>query len=305
MIGPVLDDTINNKKNTIKTKLVEIRKLYEVYGAIGIHAPETRNKVNILQNREYDLNDRILELFPSWNIRRAQIQQFKNWADDLNTSGISPHGTYLINLASDSLTVRENSVSLLVKQILMCRTLNLNNLVFHPGSNPCTRSGTLFVMESIRRLSERLPEGCVVCMENLCGKNSLFKTRQQILQIYDLVCSFTRSNIYFCFDTAHYIIAENELKGMVDLMRVIKPRLKVIHLNTPLKNYKPHVDRHGLTFSGHLNPIILADVALEFSNIPCILQTPHSVEKDRADECVEFIKFEKSRAAECNTSLAG
>ncbi len=290
MLGPVVDWYDRGVKPTLRNKLELIIKYAQKYGACGMHAPQSRNKTNICYTRELDNN--ILELFPNWANHTKLVEEFKINLQEVDTRLISPHGSYLINLASSSNLVRDNSISIVVKQAIMCKYLGLNSLVFHPGSNPNTAVGTKYLLGSITKLEERLPEGVEVCLENLCSKNSMFKTTDQILEVYKHILPMKR--VFLCFDTAHYTIAKNDVELMYDTMNFLRPKIRTIHLNTPKVNFKPNIDRHAPLFNGHFHHMDLLRLSTLFSEIPCILQTPHTSEDDRLMQINKGIKLTTS-----------
>jgi endonuclease IV len=298
MLGPVVDWYDSGAKPTLRNKLNMIVEYCKTYGACGMHAPQSRDKTNVCDNIDFD--DRIIQLFPTWENNTSLLDDFKNSLRDLNSKMISPHGSYLINLASNSKVVRNNSISIVLKQAMMCKHIGLNNLVFHPGSNEDTELGAEYLFNSIQKLNSRLPEGTNICLENLCSKNSIFKTEAQILAVYELISNMSR--VYICFDTAHYIIAQNQASSMVDTMNLIRSKIRTIHLNTPRLHFKPNVDRHGLLFHGHLKWTDILALGTLFPDVPCILETPHVTEVDRLDQINKGIKLSKELSLEINSA---
>lgn len=198
------------------------------------------------------------------------------------------HASYLINLGSSTAGVQERSYHALVDEINRCHELEIPYLVLHPGtSEKDSQEATLELIGDYidKSLKETPGSLTTVLIETMAGQGrSIGHTFEQIAKIIGRIEDKNRIGV--CFDTCHtfaagydFTTAEKYEKTFAHFDATIGLKLlKAFHINDSKKELNSHVDRHENIGDGLINiqafMMILNDA--RFSNVPKILETPHS-----------------------------
>ncbi|HSH00639.1 MAG TPA: deoxyribonuclease IV, partial [candidate division Zixibacteria bacterium] len=203
--------------------------------------------------------------------------------------GIVPacaHASYLINLASPDRALYAKSVTALVEELRRCDTLELPELVIHPGAHmgKGVEWGVKRVAAAVNRGHDRLPDGrCRVCLETTAGAGTtLGSAFEELAAIVALVEDQRRVSI--CVDTCHIFAAGYDIGDTKSYRRTIKNladtlglrRVAIFHMNDSRADCGERKDRHQHIGRGKIGlegfRLIMND--RRFANIPKILETP-------------------------------
>lgn len=222
----------------------------------------------------------------------AVVEQFHAERERTGIEQMVIHDSYLINLASPKDDIHAKSMAAFADELERARTLNITNLVTHPGAH--TGSGVDVGLakfaESLNRLLDSLPNNpTITCLETTAGQGTtLGRTFEEIATIIDAIED--KSRVGVCFDTCHAFAAGYDLQSYDGTVKVFDEfdrvigidKLRVLHLNDSKQPYASNKDRHdhigkGLIGTEAFRAIVNDD---RLSGLPGILET----EKDDAGE---------------------
>lgn len=223
-------------------------------------------------------------------IRRAEAERFRVLRQEHRIGPVFIHSSYLINLASDSETVRRRSVSLLSHELKSADLLGAEHVVIHVAAANA-RSGGNGVKRAAAGITKVLSEGdyrATILLENTAsvpseGGNAL----RSIGRIFDS-CKGRIGGV--CIDTCHAFASGYDLRrkrGVGDLISDVESavgldRLKLIHLNDSRKPCGSGIDRHehiGKGFIGEEGFLHLFQER-KVRDVPLILETPKQAQAD-------------------------
>lgn len=220
----------------------------------------------------------------------AQVEAFRAaWRASEVRSAVA-HGTYLVNLASESDEIRARSVRCLREELSRVARLGLRGLVLHPGSagaGPGARErGIARILAGIEKaLGDPAAAGARLILENTAGAGGTIGTTfAELGAIIAALPSAIAARVDVCVDTCHLHSAGYDLttpRGYEATMRELEEtvgleRLATIHLNDSLCERGARVDRHANIGEGTIGlslfEAILHDPRLR--DVPKILETP-------------------------------
>lgn len=220
------------------------------------------------------------------------VEQFHSERERTGIEQMVIHDSYLINLASPKDDIHEKSMAAFKDELERAQTLNIVNLVTHPGAHTGSGvdAGIAKFAESLNRIFDSLPDNnTITCLETTAGQGTtLGRSFEEIAAIIDRVEDKTRVGV--CFDTCHAFAAGYDLQsydGTVKVFdefdRVISLNyLRVLHLNDSKQPFASNKDRHDHIGKGLIGVeafrAIVNDERLR--GLPGILET----EKDDAGE---------------------
>ena len=212
-----------------------------------------------------------------------EIERFQKIRKDHAFGPVLAHAPYTMNLASATEKTYEFACTVIREDIRRMDELQIENLVFHPGSH--TGIGEeAGIANIIRGLDQAITgsENITVLLETMSGKGTEIGYRfEQLKEIRDGVQHPERIGI--CLDTCHvwdggYDIV-NDLDGVLtEFDKVIGlSRLKAVHLNDSMNGLGSHKDRHARIGEGEIGLEALVRVIRHpaLKNIPFILETPN------------------------------
>ncbi len=172
--------------------------------------------------------------------------------------GIGPysiHASYLINLCSQTESVRENSIIGFRGEVERALALGAAYLVLHPGSwNGLTRDeGLRLAAQSIERAIDGIDCGSDfhILIENTAGAE--FSLGSKLEQVAELVELLRRSApVAVCLDTCHTHVAGYDIvsaDGYTETMILVEQTIgfeavKVWHCNDAKAPFASKLDRH-------------------------------------------------------------
>ena len=201
-------------------------------------------------------------------------------------SHIVPHGSYLVNLATEDADKLKQSYDTFVNDLHRCEALGICHYNFHPGG-----AGQSPLGEAITRLANNLNRALsetktvVPLLENMAGHGTLIGGRFSDLR--DVIAQIKpeyENRIGVCIDTCHAFAAGYDLrspeafqKTMDEFDKVVGFKyLKALHLNDSKMPLSSHRDLHQNIGLGFLGLRAFHNVMNEprFQGLPLILETP-------------------------------
>lgn len=231
----------------------------------------------------------------SSKLKEDEIDEYLENVKVYDIRKIFAHASPLLNISSHDKAILEKSQRSFLDEINRAEILNLEGVVFHPGSyggrNPadglkvCAESLN-FLIENTRRYNTKL------ILENLPGEGrQVCRTFEEVRTVLDLVGEPRR--VGFCLDTAHLFAAGYNLKTyraymkmMSDLEKTVGlDRLCLIHLNDSAKPMGSRQDRHAGIGKGLIGREFFYNILHDrrLKQVPFILETADDIagyEKD-------------------------
>ncbi len=203
---------------------------------------------------------------------------------DNNITPVFIHASYLINLASEDVSIKQKSVRAFIESLFFTKKIKANGLIYHPGS-PKGGSKDDAIEREIKSLQEILnktPKNTNIYIENTAGIKKIGTNEKEIGYIINKINS---SRISVCIDTAHALESGNienfskaEIKKWITRWKdeVGLRKIGVFHINDSLTAFNSHHDRHQNIGEGFIGiqgfyNLMSFDVA---RNIPWIIEVP-------------------------------
>ena len=166
------------------------------------------------------------------------------------------HASYLINLCSQTESVRQNSTAGFRGEVERALALGAEYLVLHPGSwKGLTRAeGLRLVAQSIERAIDGIPwqsKDFRILIENTAGAE--FSLGGKLEQVAELVeCLRACAPVAVCLDTCHVHVAGYDIvsaEGYAETMKLVEgtvgfDAVKVWHCNDAKAAMGSKLDRH-------------------------------------------------------------
>ena len=184
----------------------------------------------------------------------ARMREFRAQHD---IGPISIHASYLINLCSQTESVRENSTAAFRGEVERALALGAENLILHPGSwKGLTRDeGLRLAAQSIERGIDGIDFSPVpnfrILIENTAGAE--FSLGGKLEQVAELVACLEKSApMGVCLDTCHVHVAGYDIvspDGYLETMLLVRDTIgfeavKVWHCNDAKAAMGSKLDRH-------------------------------------------------------------
>src|ERR1700688_428083 len=169
---------------------------------------------------------------------------------------VAVHASYLINLCSQTESVRENSIAAFRGEVERALALGAEFLVLHPGSwKGLTREeGLRLAAQSIERAIEGLAwqgKDFRILIENTAGAEfSLGAKLEQVAELAE--CLRACAPVAVCLDTCHVHVAGYDIvseDGYIETMKLVEATVgfdavKVCHCNDAKAACGSKLDRH-------------------------------------------------------------
>jgi deoxyribonuclease IV len=224
-----------------------------------------------------------------WRGRPIPREEVREFRARINASGIGPvvsHASYLINLATTSRPLRDQSLEAMGDEIDRAEALGLMGVVLHPGcyTNGNEADGLTLVAEGLLELLRARRRGkTMILLEHTAGQGtSLGATFEQLASMIAKMNGHRRVGV--CLDTCHLLASGYDLcspegyaSTFTQFGRLVGfERLKAFHLNDSKRPLGSRVDRHehiGQGFLG-LEPFRRIVNDRRFRGLPMLLETP-------------------------------
>ena len=224
-----------------------------------------------------------------WRGRIVPREEVREFRAKVKASGIHPvvsHASYLINLATTSAALRQQSLDAMGDELDRAEALGLLGVVLHPGCYTvgCEADGLELIAENLRELLRDRRRGkTMVLLEHTAGQGtSLGSTFEQLASIIAKMNDHARVGV--CLDTCHLIASgydiatpEGYASTFTQFGRLVGfDRLKMFHLNDSKKPLGSRIDRHEHIGEGclGLEPFRRIVNDRRFRGLPMLLETP-------------------------------
>lgn len=213
---------------------------------------------------------------------KQEIEGFQRIRRDHGFGALLAHAPYTMNLASDQERVYEFACTVLREDVARMEELEIENLVFHPGSH--TGIGIEKGIENIVRGLDQAVTGkekITVLLETMTGKGTEIGAKfEHLKMIRDAAGHPERIGI--CLDTCHVFAAGydivHDLDGVLEEFDQVLglKLLRAIHLNDSMMPFGSHKDRHAPVGEGEIGLEALLAVMRHplLKGLPFYLETP-------------------------------
>ena len=225
-----------------------------------------------------------------------EIALFHKALKQTHLSHIMSHDSYLINLGSPNVEVRQKSLVAFRQEILRCLALGISFLNFHPGAaldspvEVCINA----VCDALLSMADCFdkPSPLQLLIETMAGQGSVIGGKfEEIACIIDMVKG--KIPIGVCMDTCHTFAAGYDLRTkealeatLDEFDRVISLKyLKAMHLNDSVFGLASHKDRHAPIGEGMIGKQGFSAIMKEprVASLPKYLETPGGLEVWKAE----------------------
>jgi deoxyribonuclease-4 len=227
------------------------------------------------------------------------VRRFRARIDETGITPVVSHASYLINLATTSAPLREQSIAAFIDELDRAAALGLLGVVIHPGT--CT-AGTeedalRLIADGIRASFVARPrQKTLVLLEHTAGQGRTLGYRFEHLRaIIDHLDGSPR--VGACLDTCHLAAAGYDIvskagydETFAHFDRLVGlDRLKVFHGNDSKKPCGSRVDRHEHIGQGclGLKPFKRLINDPRFTRLPILIETAKSIGAERPRAIVE------------------
>jgi len=224
-----------------------------------------------------------------WRGRIVPREEIREFRARVKASGIHPvvsHASYLINLATTSAPLRQQSLDAMGDELDRAEALGLLGVVLHPGCYTIgsEAEGLELIAECLLELLKARRRGkTMVLLEHTAGQGTaLGATFEQLASIIAKMNDHARVGV--CLDTCHLLASGYDIcspEGYESTFRqfgrlVGFDRLRVFHLNDSKKPLGSRVDRHEHIGQGALGLEPFRRIVNDprFRRVPMLLETP-------------------------------
>jgi deoxyribonuclease-4 len=223
-----------------------------------------------------------------------EIRAFRRRVDETGISPVVSHASYLINLATTSPVLREQSLAAFVDELDRAEALGLLGVVIHPGT--CTSGSE---SDALRLIAEAIGQAfavrprrsTMVLLEHTAGQGRTVGHRfEHLARILEHVDGSPRVGL--CLDTCHLVAAGYDIvseRGYRETFDAVDrlvglDRVKVFHGNDSKRPCGSRIDRHEHIGEGclGLEPFHRLLHDRRFANHPLLIETEKSPASGRA-----------------------
>lgn len=213
---------------------------------------------------------------------------------------VAVHAGYVQNLASAKEHFYKASIDINLADIRESVKIGADYYVLHLGSykDSTLEKGLERLVKAIKHLSENIPSGIKILLENVSGAKNLIGSELEELGYILKELKYPK-NVGICIDTCHAwcfgynIRTPKGLESFVDKIEstVGINRVELIHLNDTKEKFESKHDRHSNIGEGELGKrgIGLFINHPKLKNIPYVLETPKK-EKDDDKKNIELVR---------------
>ena len=245
-----------------------------------------------------------------WRGRAVPPDEIREFRAKVAASRIAPvvsHASYLINLATTSAPLRQQSLDAMGDEIDRAEALGLLGVVLHPGCYTVgsEADGLKLIAEGLLALLRARRRGkAMVLLEHTAGQGTaLGATFEQLASIIATMNDHRRVGV--CLDTCHLLASGYDLcspegyaSTFTQFGRLVGfDRLKLFHLNDSKRPLGSRVDRHEHIGQGclGLEPFRRIVNYPRFRGVPMLLETPK--EEGRSPARIEVDRFDAKNLA--------
>jgi deoxyribonuclease-4 len=269
---------------------------------IGVHVGTAGGSFTAVQ-RAADAGANTFQIFSSsprqWKsaaVKAEDAEKMREARAALDVGPVAIHASYLINLCSQTESVRENSVDAFRGEVERALALGAEYLVLHPGSwKGLTREeGLRLAAESIERAIDGVAwqdAGFKILIENTAGAE--FSLGSKLEQVAELVETLKPcAPVAVCLDTCHVHVAGYDIvsvDGYIETMKLVEATVgfdavKVWHCNDAKAAMGSKLDRHEHIGEGTIGAAAFQRLLHDarFAHSAFIAETPVDAPGDEA-----------------------
>jgi deoxyribonuclease-4 len=227
----------------------------------------------------------------------AEREAYRSACERHGIVGTTVHASYLINVASPTETLREQSVASLSAEYRRCTTIGAAHLVLHPGAatDGDRPSGVARLADAVVRVLDATDSATVICLEITTGKGSIlgntFEELAAMLRAVEDRSANLAERVGICLDTCHLYAAGYDITNSWDdvtarLVDVVgAERVRVWHLNDSQGKLGSSVDRHAWIGEGYIGVEGFRNLVNDerFRELPMLLETPKNEDPTASD----------------------
>ena len=217
------------------------------------------------------------------NYSKEEVECFQKIRREHQFGPLLAHAPYTMNLASADERVYEFACMVIREDIARMDALQIENIVFHPGSHTGIGAGA-GIGNIVAGLDQAITgeEKIMVLLETMSGKGTeIGVSFEELKQIRDGVKHPERIGV--CLDTCHVFAAGydivNNLDGVLEEFDSVLglDLLRAIHLNDSMNGLGSHKDRHARIGEGEIGLDALIRIIRHpaLKGIPFVLETPN------------------------------
>jgi deoxyribonuclease IV len=248
---------------------------------------DTKNIIKLLNEKK--INTMQL-MFSKKNISSDDIKKILKLTKKFKYVFI--HSSYLINIGSELVPINNhmfnNSIDILVEEIKYSEKIKANGIIVHLGKNTKKQYDNSIIynnmIANITELFARLKKKelkTMVLLETSSGQGG--EMCHNLEEFVDFILLFKNTYFYeqigICIDTCHIFQAGYNINDKIiikkvhDIFKPIENKIKLIHLNSSLKNVGMHIDKHEIIGEGFIKVNNLLRFILPYRHIPVVLET--------------------------------
>jgi deoxyribonuclease-4 len=273
---------------------------------LGVHcsvAGGVNNAFNEVHEHGLDTFQIFTKNQRQWKEKIIEDEEGKSFTSQLKKDKIKyafSHCTYLINLASNDPTLRENSILSLAGEVSRCEALGLSYCVLHPGASKGAdeNHAIKLIADGLNLVIKNTKDmGVKILLENTAGQGTSIGWKfEHLKDIIDQIK--TPSRIGVCFDTCHAFAAGYDIRtktGFEDTMSQLDKlvgieKLYTFHLNDSKGDVGSRIDRHDNIGKGKIGLEPFRIIMNKFPHIPKVIETPKEMDKENLKTLRSLIK---------------
>jgi deoxyribonuclease-4 len=214
----------------------------------------------------------------------ANLERFRERAEEAGLHGVVCHALYLINLAAPDDAIYEKSVTALRQTVDVACAIAADGVVFHVGSHLGSgfEAGLERVVPALTQCLERCSDTTWLLIENTAGAGgTIGRSIEELAALVDRLDRHPRLGI--CLDSCHLYASGYDVTDRAELDRVLDEvdreigldRLRALHVNDSKMPLGSNRDRHddvGAGLMGEGLATFLGHPRLQ--GLPALLETP-------------------------------
>ncbi|MGB2695215.1 MAG: deoxyribonuclease IV [Dehalococcoidia bacterium] len=222
-----------------------------------------------------------------WRRRKIRPEECEAFQAQMKATGIEPifiHGTYLINLATETPEQLVKSTEALTGDLNLASAIGAKGVIFHVGSHKGVGFDKVLpqMTKALTEVLKTTPDDAWIILENSAGSGGTVGSK--FSELGAIMKSVGSPRLKVCLDTEHAFAAGYNLADKKALDEAIQEfdseagldRLVAVHANDSKIPLGGGVDRHDNIGDGHIGrkgfEAIMAHPA--FRDVPFLLEVP-------------------------------
>ncbi len=257
---------------------------------IGAHISIAGGILKALE-RAQKIGAECIQIFPGsprrydvFSLKDENVSSFLSITEENNISPIFIHASYLINLASEDISIKQKSILSITESLIFSEKIKAKGVIYHPGSpkGGSKKDAIEREIKSLQEILNKTSEKNNIYIENTAGLKKIGTNEEEIGYIIKKINS---SRISVCIDTAHALesgsinnFSKKEIERWITRWKneVGLKKIGVFHINDSLTPFGSHHDRHQNIGEGFIGKQGFSNL-MSFSaiaNIPWIIEVP-------------------------------